>query len=63
MMPNYNPLWSLMIKNEMCPLQTADMHGLLFVLQAGAEESKRRKGGGAGGITHPFVMSCKKLAW
>lgn len=43
--PNYIPLRSLMIKNEMCPLQTADMHGLLFVLQAGAEESKREGGG------------------
>lgn len=44
--PNYIPPLAINVKNEMCPLQTADMHGLLFVLQAGAEESERRGRGG-----------------
>lgn len=47
--PNYIPPLAINVKNEMCPLQTADMHGLLFVLQAGAEESERRGGRGGGG--------------
>lgn len=58
--PNYIPPLAINVKNEMCPLQATDMHGLLFVLQAGAEESERR--GGGGDVTHPFVMSCEKLA-
>lgn len=44
--PNYIPPLAINVKNEMCPLQAADMHGLLFVLQAGAEERWGGRGGG-----------------